>query len=91
MKKGLVQINKKEFLEWRFDDADDLVYLRSLVISTLLGDNILDINAIWKETGYCPKVLVKNIVPQSTEELEVLKVVGLEDEIVPECYEVEWL
>jgi hypothetical protein len=81
MKELLLEVNKKEFLEWRFQDIDDLVYLRMLALNILLAGGVLDINEIWKETGYCPSTLVKNASS-----------LGLDDdEITPEDYIVKWL
>lgn len=75
-----IQINKQRFLDWRFSDEDDLVYLGKLTLQKLNGGEDITIDSIWKETGYLPATLVCSGLDTSNV-----------NEITPEDYEVEWL
>ena len=81
MEKEIVQINKQEFLGWRFSEEEDLIYLGELAVDTLLGLDNLNMDTIWEETGHIPAHLIKNDLGLDEDE----------DEITPQDYKVQWL
>lgn len=80
--KKRIQINKADFLDWRFEDEDDLIYLGSIALDMLKGLDELDIDSIWMETGYLPARLIVSGLDIDNDE---------GDEISPQDYEVDWL
>lgn len=78
--KDTIKINKKDFLDWRFSNTEDLAYLGELALKMLNGGEVVNIANVWEETGYLPATLV----------ISGLNTPGIV-EITPEDYLVEWL
>ena len=87
MKQKLI-INKKDFLEFRISDKDDLIELGSLTLEKLKDNETVSIDVIWKTTGYIPINIVRN-----KDEIDLDKAGYLIDaeELYPENFNVEWI